>query len=290
MPQGLVGKTASSLDINEKDAEGWDAVAAGWARWWRIYERSAQPVSDRLVALGEVGPGHTILDVATGLGEPAITAARRVGRHGRVIATDSAPAMLHEAAARALAIGLSNLEFREMNAETPDIADISFDAILCRWGLMFVSDLEGSLRRLLALLRPGGRLATAVWGNPEEVPLIQTSASVLSERVPLPDEPGCPIGPFRLCERGLLDAAMRQAGFAGVTHEELPVTFEFASPEEYTRFRRDMTVTDSSLAGLYPSDVVEAAWQAVTEAARALATEDGRIRFVNTAICISGRR
>lgn len=267
-----------------------DSASSGWARWWNVWDAGAQPVSDRLVELAGIGAGDSVLDLATGLGEPAVTAARRVGPHGRVVATDSSPAMLHEAAMRAAAMGLSNIEFREMDAESPDLENVAFDAILCRWGFMFVPDLERSLRRLAGLLRPGGRLAAAAWGRPDEVPMIQTSASVVGMIAPLPDAPPGALHPFRLSDPGILIDAMKQAGLTGLSREEVRVDFEFTSAEEYTRFRRDMTTLDAQLAEHHPPGVVEAVWQAVTEAARSYRTAEGRVRFVNTAVCFAGSR
>jgi len=277
-------------DPQEQAAGRWNSAASGWAHWWEVWERATQPVSDRLVALAGVAASHSVLDLATGLGEPAITAARRVGPHGWVIATDCAPEMLREAATRAEAAGLSNIEFREMDAETPDLQHIAFDSILCRWGFMFVPDLEGSLRRLAALLKPGGRLSAAAWGMPDEVPVIYTSASVVAKGAPLPPAPAGALHPFRLSDPDILIGAMKKAGLGDVSHEELRVAFEFASAEDYTRFRRDMTTLDAQLAEHHPPDVIEAAWQAVTEAARAYGGNEGRIRFVNTAVCFSGSR
>ena len=277
-------------DLKKREARNWDRVSAGWARWWQVFERAAQPVSDRLVELAGLAPGDVALDIATGLGEPAITAALRVGPRGRIIATDCAPAMLREAATRADAMGLTNIEFREMDAQTPDFGEASFDAILCRWGLMFVPDLDEALRRLLQLLRSRSRLATATWGARDEVPLLQTSTSVLAEKAPLPNGPNSHLNAFRLSEQGVLEDVMRRAGFVDIVREEMRIAFEFASAEDYTRFRRDMTNTDATLAEHHPPDVVATAWQAVTEAARAYANGDGRIRLINTVVCFAGRR
>lgn len=279
-----------SHDSQEQEARTWDSAAVGWTRWWGVWEDAAQPVSDRLVELAGIVAGHRVLDLATGLGEPALTAARRVGPNGRVVATDCSPVMLHEAAMRAEAAGLVNIEFRKMDAETPDLDHAAFDAILCRWGFMFVPDLEGALRRLAALLKSGGRLVAVAWGRPEEVPMIHTSASVIAKVAPLPAVPADSLHPFRLSDPATLIGAMEQAGLTGICREELRVVFEFASAEEYTRFRRDMTTLDARLAEHHPPDLVEAAWQAVTEAARACGNEEGRIRFVNTAACFSATR
>ena len=88
----------------------WDAVAIGWSRWWETIEKGAQHVSDRLVELADVQPGHHVLDVATGIGEPCLTAARRVGATGSVIGTDQSQQMLAVARDRATALGLTNVD------------------------------------------------------------------------------------------------------------------------------------------------------------------------------------
>ena len=111
----------------------WDTVAPGWKKWWTTQEQAAQPVSDRLVALAEIRPGQRVLDVGTGIGEPALTAAHRVGTAGHVVATDQAPQMLAIAQERALVLGVQNVEFRDMDAEALDFPDGSFDAILSRF-------------------------------------------------------------------------------------------------------------------------------------------------------------
>lgn len=153
---------------------------------------------------------------------------------------------------------------------------------------MFVPDLEGSLRQLLALLKRGGRLAAATWGAPDEVPVIQTSASAVAQVAPLPNTAGNPPQSFRLSDPAILLGAMKRAGFTDICSEELRIPFEFASAEEYTQFRRDMTTLDEELAQHHPPKRIEAAWQAVTEAARASADQEGRVRFFNTAICFVG--
>ena len=104
--------------------------AAGWKQHWAIWERAAQHVNARLVELARVDAGHQVLDIATGLGETAFTAARRVGPAGRVVATDVAPEMLALAQEGARTLGLQKIEFREMDAEAPDLSERTFQAIL----------------------------------------------------------------------------------------------------------------------------------------------------------------
>lgn len=144
----------------------WGVSASGWKQHWSLWERAAQHVSVRLLDLAHIDVGHRVLDLATGLGEPALTAARRVGPTGRVVATDLSPQMLALAREKACALGLQNIEFREMDAEAPDLPLSTFQAILCRWGLMFLPQLTTALSQLRQLLVPGGWFAAAVWGPP----------------------------------------------------------------------------------------------------------------------------
>ena len=87
-----------------------------------------------------------VLDIATGIGEPAITAANRVGQNGHVLATDISPQMLSVAKQRAISLGLQNvIEFKDGDIETIELPSSMFDAVLCRWGLMFLPDLKAGL-------------------------------------------------------------------------------------------------------------------------------------------------
>ena len=278
-------------EFKAEQRRNWSAAAAGWDKWWDTIERAAQPVSDRLVALADVRPGQAVLDVATGIGEPALTAARKVGPTGRVIGIDLAPRMLARARRRGLALGLANVEFHQADAETLDFPEASFDAGLCRWGLMFLPELTATLRRLRRLIRDGGRFAAAAWGPPEKVPMIGLATAVLAERLPSDEPADSRLGPFRFAAPGALKHALDDAGFADVACERFAITFEFASPEAYTRFRKDVSpLTAAALARQWPAERVAAAWRAVTEAARTHAGADGRVRMANQVVCASGRR
>src|SRR5579885_2806347 len=138
-------------------SRNWDEAAAGWTKWWPTFERAAQVVSDRLIALAGVQPGWRVLDIATGIGEPAVSAARKVGPTGKVLAIDHSTGMLEAARKRAAQLGLTNIEFRHVDAETIALPERDFNAILCRWGLMFIPDLTGALGRMRALLAEGGK-------------------------------------------------------------------------------------------------------------------------------------
>jgi ubiquinone/menaquinone biosynthesis C-methylase UbiE len=153
----------------------WDNAAVGWQDWWETIERGAQKVSDKLVELAEIKPGDKVLDIATGIGEPAITAAKKVLPDGKVIATDISPKMLAIAKTRAKSLGLDSvIKFRESDEEKLDLPESStarkFDAILSRWGLMFFPKLPATLVRIRHTLVTNGRLSAAVWSTSSKVP------------------------------------------------------------------------------------------------------------------------
>src|SRR5215470_1433797 len=90
--------------------EQWSDVAQGWRKRWAAFEQGAQPLSDRMMELAHIAVGQRVLDVATGIGEPAMTAARRVGSSGSVVAIDQAPQMLALARERMQEAGIGNVE------------------------------------------------------------------------------------------------------------------------------------------------------------------------------------
>ena len=96
MPQATENRTAV-----ETQRDYWNSVASAWAEWWPVIEAGARPVSEAMVELAEIGAGDRVLDLASGIGEPAATAARRAEPGGYVVATDLAPDMIERGRARA---------------------------------------------------------------------------------------------------------------------------------------------------------------------------------------------
>ena len=205
------------------------------------------------------------------------------------MATDHAPQMLAIAQERADALGLANLELREMDAEALDLPENTFDAILCRWGLMFLPNLVDALSGMRPLLRPSGRLAAAVWSVPPEVPMLSLPMGVLQQMLELPPPPAGTPNPFNLGDVSVLEQALSDAGFTDVRSEHLVVTMEWPSAEEYITFLRDIAPIIPILAS-YSAEKQAQAWQAIKEAVQHYATADGAVTMPNEAICVVGRR
>ena len=102
--------------------EGWNSVAKGWKEWWEPSEKVSQRLSLRLIELAEIKPGQRILDIATGIGEPSISAAKIVGTSGYVLATDISRQMLSVAKESVALLRLQDIiEFKESDADNLDL-------------------------------------------------------------------------------------------------------------------------------------------------------------------------
>jgi SAM-dependent methyltransferase len=156
------------------------------------------------------------------------------------MAMDISAQMLSIAKQRSNSLGLENIiEFKEADAETIDLPASSFNAVLCRWGLMFFPNLITTLVNIRKLLSPGGRIAAAVWSEPAKVPKLYTAINVVTRELGISSYSHAynkALSPFRLANITTLKDAFIQAGFTGVSIEYLNVVFEFASAEDYTDF------------------------------------------------------
>ena len=271
------------------DTERWARVADGWLKWWDVLERGGQAVSDRLCEVAEVRAGQAVLDVATGLGEPAMTAARIVGAQGRVVASDASAAMLEHARQRAQRAGYAHVQTRQMDAAAPDLPDASFDAVLSRWGLMFLSDPSLGVVRLAGLLRPGGSLAVAVWSTPERVPMISVPAATARKVLGAPAPPGGP-PQFGLARPALLVGAFERAGLRDVRHEEVVAHTTFASVDAFVEWTSDLSATIGELLVGRPASDVERVHAAIRTAAARHTAPDGTVSFDNVSLLVWGKR
>src|SRR5581483_9599575 len=187
-----------------------------------------------------------------GIGEPAVTAARRVGPSGRVVALDQSPGMLAMARERARELGLGNVDFREGDLEAFAVGERSFDAALCRWGLMFVPDLDAAVRAVRRTLKPGARFATAVWAAPERVAMIALGADAMRRLAGLPPRQPASLDPFMQ--------------FRYDVSAPLRATLSRCTPEVRAQIER-----------------------ATAEAAAAYCRADGSLSLPNEAICVGAR-
>jgi ubiquinone/menaquinone biosynthesis C-methylase UbiE len=278
------------MAFKAQQREQWSNAAQGWRKRWPAFEQGAQVLSDRMMELAHIAPGTRVLDVATGIGEPAMTAARRVGPSGSVVAIDQAPQMLAVARERMQAAGIRYVEFIEGDAETVALPLDSFDAVVCRWGLMFFQDPVGTLARLRTSLIPGGWLVAAVWGPPERVPMISMSFAALTPELGQPPAPLHGPSPFALSDPTTLEQVVRDAGFADVRSELFTVTFAFPSVDELLGHLGDVSAPLRAIMATQSPERQAELWGKLAVAAAAFAGADGKISLPNDCLIVAGRR
>ena len=211
-----------------------EALAPTWERRRADIEGVATPVREWMLRELAAEQGQTVLELAAGIGETGFEAARAIGEEGRLITSDFSPAMLAAAERRGEELGLTNVDYRVLDAERIELDDDSVDGALCRFGFMLVPDVAAALAETRRVLRPGGRLALAVWGDPERNPFFTIIGFSLVQRghVPPPDPPPAP-GPFSMASPERTEGLLRAAGFADVRTEEIDGCFPVPSADEY---------------------------------------------------------
>jgi len=273
--------TTTPDTVKARQRAGWGAQAPQWYAQLEVVERQWGALSDGLLDLACVATGDRVLDLACGVGEPALAAAVRVGPSGTVVATDLSPDMVSFAAQRARAAGLPNVEAHEMDAESIDLPAASVDVVLCRLGLMFLPDLDRALAGVRRVLVPGGRFAAAIPWRPTGAAmprLVGAIMGALDLPQPPPAAPGCP-GIFSLADASVVCAGLERAGLSEIQVTPYTVTHDHRSPDEWLDFLLALNLPlRQQLAGVSEDRIREARRVAVQVAA-AYVGEDGHVRF-----------
>ena len=211
-----------------------DELAAAWERHrTRLFE-GQRDLSEWIVRHVEPHPGQTILELTCGPGETGFLAAERIGPEGRLISSDLNEGMVAAARRGAEAWGLTNVEFRVIDAQQIDLPDASVDAVLSRFGLMLVPEPDRAFAEIRRVLRPGGHLAYGVWGPFERNPWLTQMVGALIQHGHAP--PGDPLGPGGVFSLPTLEAnekLLGAAGFTDVIAEEIPGAQRYESVGEY---------------------------------------------------------
>ena len=202
---------------------GWDLASSDYETLWQAQLADAQT---GLLAAASLAPGERVLDVACGTGLVSLQAARAVGPRGQVLGVDLSGQMVDAAARRAADEGLPNANFTRMDGEALALPDAGFDVALCALGLMYMPEPEQALQEMRRVLKPGGRLGLAVWGERAHCawsavfPIVD--AEVASEVCPLF---------FRLGQEGVLARLCKDAGFHAVTQQRISATLNYADAD-----------------------------------------------------------
>lgn len=282
---------SESERAKEQVRRHWAAQATRWSAQQARMASANRAVTAALLEAARVGPGLRVLDLASGAGEPALTLAEVVGPNGQVTATDLVPEMLAGAEELARERGLTNIAFRQADAEALPFPDASFDRVTCRLGVMFFPDLPRALGEAHRVLVPDGLVALLVWGPFERNPAHSAAAGVLRRYLPAgAGEPSVAGVMFKYAEPGPLATALRAAGFRDVREEARSLTAEFESTADgYWRSRAEPGSQIDQLLARVPPERRDEAVAAALAALRRY-ERDSRLVFPAVVNIATGRR
>ncbi len=198
--------TLESRDRWVRAAEGWEIRADSLAR-------DTMPVSARMVEEIAPQPGHTVLDLAAGIGDTGFLAAELIQPGGTLITSDFAPEMLAAAQRRAERKGITNVRFKQIDLNVPiDQPAASLDGVLCRWGYMLLEDPESALRDTRRVLKQDASVALAAWSGADDNLWSAAPVRILQRRGILEKDPPGP-GQFTWADPNDIIETMEAAGF-----------------------------------------------------------------------------
>jgi SAM-dependent methyltransferase len=236
--------------------------------------QAAMPVTTWMLDAVDLQPGFQVLELAAGPGDVGFLAWELIQPGGSLITSDFSPEMLTQAQARAEALGLQGIRFKQIDAESIDLDAGSLDAVLCRWGFMLMADPETALRETRRVLRPGGRLALATWAAPEANRWSSVVAETLVARGLAEPPPFGQPGQFAWAQDDVIVEHLGAAGFVDDL-EVAAVDFHFRETfDEWWARTLEMSRSGTLIAGL-PAGEREAVQAALRAALAAYEGDDG---------------
>lgn len=206
--------------IRDQQKHTWDTFAPGWKKWDDFVMTMNRPAGEGIIRQLNLKETDVVLDVATGTGEPGLSIAAIV-KKGKVIGSDISPVMLAVAQENALKKGITNFETLETDVTQMAFPDGTFDAISCRFGFMFFPDMLMAATEMVRVLKPGGRLATTVWGPPANNFWITSFMGPIMKNMQLPQPPAGSPGMFRCANTDQMIDLFQQAGLKNISQKEI---------------------------------------------------------------------
>ena len=230
--------------------ERWARAAAGWGTHRDVIQSAGEPVSHWLVDAIEPQPGHRVLELAAGPGDTGFLAAELIAPGGTLISSDVVEEMVEQARARAAELGISNVEFRTIDAEWIDLPTASLDGVIARWAYMLLVDPATALGETRRVLRPGGRVALAAWTDPQDNPWAAVTADELialgaMER-PAPGAPDM----FAFRDPRRIQTLLEEAGFTDIVIEQIPIVYRHPSLDDWWDTQLDISTRLAGAVGL----------------------------------------
>lgn len=206
--------------IRDQQKETWNKFSPGWKKWDAFTMEFLKPMGDAIIAELEINDDDEVLDVACGTGEPGLTIAA-IAKNGKVTGTDLADQMLEIARANASDKKINNYETKACDVCDLPFDENTFDKISCRMGFMFFPDMQLAADEMFRVLKPGGKLATAVWSTADENKWIAIIMNIINKNMHLPSPPAGAPGMFRCGSSGFIKSIMEKSGFKKIKEQEI---------------------------------------------------------------------
>jgi len=274
------------IDIIKQQRDLWNTFSPGWRKWNVFVMEWLQPIGKALIDAVDLQEDDSVLDVATGTGEPGLTAATKVKR-GRVVGIDVAEKMVELAKLNAKSRGISNYQARVNSASSLLFSENTFSVILCRFGVMYFADPQADMQELVRVLKTGGKIALSAWAEPLKNPWATTSGKTVMEMLSLPHPDSQAPGIFRHAQPGTLTWLFQQAGLKDVKESEVKGELIFDSPEQYWEYTMDVVAPVTVALSKADASTREKVKQAVLAKAREL-EKDGKTIFPWSSWVVSG--
>jgi SAM-dependent methyltransferase len=269
----------TDADYRRESRAMWARAAAGWKAHRDALRASTMPVSAWMVDALAPQPGDTLLELAAGTGDTGFLAAELIRPTGTLISSDVVPEMLTTAQERAAELGIDNVRFRQIDAESIDVEAASLDGVLCRWGYMLMADPVAALRETRRVLRPGASVALAAWADPRANPWASLPGQELVSRGLMePPDPDAP-GQFFWAREGVIADALEDAGFVEPTVETVEFTIDYRDLDDWWRTGTDMSPRYGDALGALDGAVREELREAIARAAAPFIAQDGRLEL-----------
>jgi len=254
----------------------WEGAAPGWAKWEATVAAWIEPATTAMLSMADVNPGARVLDLASGAGSQTLSAARRVGARGHVVASDISETMLQHVRENAGAAGLGNVSTLAGAAEDLDVGDESFDAVICRLGLMLFAEPAKALTAVRRAVKPGGKVAVVVFTTPAANPFMAKPMQILLRHAgKAPPSPGQP-GIFSLGASGVIERLFADCGYVDVEQRTLAIPLRMPSAAQALEMMREAFGAYRAVVSDQPEAVRVAAW---AEVAKTLESFEGAAGF-----------
>jgi len=274
--------------IREQQKETWNKFSPGWKKWDDLFMDFLGPMGNEIIRLLNPKDKDVVLDVAAGTGEPGLTIASRL-KGGKVVITDLAQDMLAIAKENAARRGIHNIETRACDVCEMPFADHAFDAVSCRFGFMFFPDTLLAAKEMARVLKPGGRVAAAVWNVPEKNFWVTAIMGAINRNMELPAPPPDAPGMFRCAKEGYLTNLFEQAGLKNISVTEVSGKLNCKTTDVYWNAMNE--VAAPVVAALSKADdavkgkIRNEAYQAVNQR-----YPGGNIRIDSSALVVYGEK